>query len=49
MYFGVVTPYALLAKLRGRKPIQKRLRRDVPTYWQAAEKQTDLRRYFRQF
>ena len=49
MYFGVVTPYALLARLRRRKPIQKRLRRDVASYWQPVEKQTDLRRYFRQF
>ena len=49
VYFGVVTPYALLTRLRRRQPIQKKLRRDVPTYWQPAEKQTELRRYFRQF
>jgi hypothetical protein len=49
LYFGVVTPYALVARLRRLQPILKRPRRDVPTYWQEAEKPSDLRRYFRQF
>ena len=49
LYFGVVTPYALWTRLTHRKAIQKRPDYNVRSYWHAAEKPVDPRRYFRQF
>lgn len=49
VYYGIVTPIALVFKLLGRDTLTRSFDRDAPTYW--VKRQTDIpgKRYFQQF
>jgi hypothetical protein len=49
MFWGVVTPFGLIMRLAGRRPLQKGPVPGAKTYWRPAEKASDPRQYFRQF
>ena len=49
VFFGVVTPIALLFRMMGRDPMQRKFDRDAPTYWTRRSPVTDVARYYRQF
>ena len=49
MFYGVITPVALLFRLRGRDRVSRFKSAGVSSYWKAKETPTDLRRYFRQY
>jgi hypothetical protein len=49
MYFGVITPVALLFRLLGRDALQRRFQPEADTYWRPKPGATDVRSYFRQF
>jgi hypothetical protein len=48
-YYFVITPFGLVMRMAGRDPLRKKLNKSTPTYWQDAEKVTDVSRYYRQF
>lgn len=48
MYFGVITPVALLSRLVGRDPLQRRIDRRAATYWTPRKPAADPSRYFRE-
>jgi len=47
-YFFVLTPVGLVFKLLGRDPLERRFKKDTPTYWTPREHRDDLERYFHQ-
>lgn len=49
IYFGVITPVALLMRLVGFDPLKRRWDRQAKSYWEPHEPSPDKRRYFRQF
>jgi hypothetical protein len=49
MYFGVITPVALLFRLLGRDALQRRFQPQTDTYWRPKPGATDVHSYFRQF
>jgi hypothetical protein len=49
MYFLIVTPLALVLRVLGRDPLQRRFDRTAPTYWILRRPSKDTARYFRQF
>ena len=49
MFYGLLTPVALLFRLLGRDALCRRLHPDADSYWTAKEQPRDLRRYFRQY
>ncbi len=49
VYWLVFTPIGLILRLLGRQSLRRRPDPDLKTYWQPAEKVTDLQRYHRQF
>ena len=49
VFFGVVTPIALLFRLTGRDPMQRKLDREASTYWTRRSPIADVARYYRQF
>jgi hypothetical protein len=49
MYFLVATPVALLLKLFGRDPMQRKFDKAAKSYWVVREPTRDTARYFRQF
>ena len=48
LYFAVVTPVGLAARLTGRDPLNRRIDRDSATYWVEHRRTDDRSRYFRQ-
>ena len=48
-YFLILTPMGLLLKSIGRATLRKCPDKAVASYWDEAERITDVRRYFRQF
>ena len=48
-FYFVLTPMGLVMRLVGRDPLRRKIDRSTPSYWQAAEKVADLKRYYRQF
>ena len=48
LYFGVVTPIAVLCRLAGRDRLQRRLDRGNASYWVPRRSSSDISRYFRQ-
>ncbi len=48
-YYLVITPMGLVMRACGRDPMKRRFDRAASTYWRAADKTVDPRRYFRQF
>jgi len=49
MFYGLVTPLALVFRLAGRDPLALKWSRDARSYWQPKPEPTDVRRYFKQF
>ncbi|MBM4005399.1 MAG: hypothetical protein FJ295_19255 [Planctomycetes bacterium] len=49
LYYAVITPAALIMKLRRFDPMQRRFDRSAASYWQPRSSDSDARRYFRQF
>ncbi len=49
MYYGLLTPVAVLFRLRGRDLLKRRRVPDGTTYWLPKEMPQDVRRYFRQY
>jgi hypothetical protein len=49
VFYGVVSPIGLLAKLTGRNALQLGFDRDARTYWNTRQQIKDPRRYFRQY
>ena len=49
MFYGVITPVALLFRLRGRDALCRRSSPGDASYWTAKETPVDLRSYFRQY
>jgi hypothetical protein len=49
VFYGVVSPIGLLAKLTGRNALQLGFDRDAKTYWNPRQQIKDPRRYFRQY
>ena len=49
VYFLVVTPIGLLARLLGRDAMGRRFDPDATSYWTETPEPTDPKRYFRQF
>ncbi|MGH7179419.1 MAG: SxtJ family membrane protein [Tepidisphaeraceae bacterium] len=48
LFYGIITPIALIMRLIGRDAMDRALRPDLPSYWREREPVTDMRRYFRQ-
>lgn len=48
LYFGIITPIALLARLAGRDRLQRRIDRGAKTYWIRREAEPGIDHYFRQ-
>lgn len=49
IFYLVVTPLAVIMKLAGRDPMERRFDRSASTYWKPRSTETDPSRYFRQF
>jgi hypothetical protein len=49
IYFGAVTPIALILRVRGNDPLQRRRKPAGESYWAPLEHRTDVRSYERQF
>lgn len=49
IYYAVLTPTGIIARLAGHDPLHRRLDRDASTYWTRSRTRGDLARYFRQF
>ena len=49
IFYLVVTPLAVIMKLTGRDPMERRFDPSVKTYWKERPTETDSSRYFRQF
>ena len=49
MYYLTIVPIGIIMRLIGREPLQLRIERDKETYWKDCKKNTDLKRYFRQY
>ena len=49
VFVVVVTPMALLLRVLGRDPLQRRFDPSVPSYWVPRTPAGDVRRYFQQF
>jgi hypothetical protein len=48
LYFGVITPMALVCRLAGRDRLQRTIDRAAPTYWTPRRGASEPSRYFRQ-
>ncbi len=48
LYFGVITPMALVCRLAGRDRLQRTIDRAAPTYWMPRRGVSEPSRYFRQ-
>lgn len=48
LYFGLITPMAVVSRLVKRDRLRRRLERDAPSYWVPHRPPADLSRYFRQ-
>lgn len=49
IFYLVVTPLAVIMKLAGRDPMERRFDPSAKTYWKERPTETDPSRYFRQF
>ena len=49
LYYGLFTPLALFFRLIGRDPLQRKIDRKAPTYWEKIETTPAPSSYFRQF
>ena len=49
IYYGVLTPTGIVARLAGHDPLKRTQDREAPTYWVPSRACGDVARYFRQF
>ncbi len=49
VFFAVITPIGLLARLLRHDPLGRRARRPAGSYWERREPERDVESYFRQF
>lgn len=49
VFYALLTPIALVFKILGRDPLNRRLDRDADSYWIPHKPATDPKQYFRQF
>ncbi|SIO31061.1 hypothetical protein SAMN05444166_3685 [Singulisphaera sp. GP187] len=49
VYYGVITPIALVFRLLGRDPLTRRFDRDATTYWEPYDPDRGTDQYLRQF
>lgn len=49
LYFGVVTPMALLMRVFGYDPMKRKRDPETSTYWAERDRETDPTRYFSQY
>ena len=49
LFYAVITPVALLFRLRGRDALRRAPAREAASYWTAKSQPEDVRRYFRQY
>lgn len=49
MFYGVITPVAMLFRLRGRDLLQRKPRREQESLWLPKPGPSDVRSYFRQY
>ena len=49
LFYGIITPLALLFRLTGRDPLQRKLERERETYWQDVPEARSTEDYFSQF
>jgi hypothetical protein len=49
MFFGVITPIALLFRLRGRDALRRKRDLQAASYWQPKPAASDVRSYFKQY
>jgi hypothetical protein len=49
MYYGILTPVAVLFRLRGRDALGRKPAPGQPSFWVAREMPGDIRRYFKQY
>jgi carbamoyltransferase len=49
IYFGVITPIALVMRLLGRDPLDRSADQRADSYWTARPQDVEAARYFRQF
>jgi hypothetical protein len=49
VYYLVLTPVALLMRLMGRDPMQRKLDPSATTYWIERQPPSDMKQYFKQF
>jgi hypothetical protein len=49
IFYLVVTPLAVIMKLSGRDPMERRFEPTAKTYWKPRPTETESSRYFRQF
>jgi hypothetical protein len=49
MFYGVITPVAMLFRLRGRDLLQRKRRVDRESFWLPKQNPGDVRSYFRQY
>jgi hypothetical protein len=49
VFLLVVTPMAVLLRMLGRDPLERRFDPAVPTYWVPHHSPSDVRQYFKQF
>lgn len=49
MFYGVITPVAVLFRLKGRDPLCRKLDAEKTSYWTDKETPQDPRTYFRQY
>jgi hypothetical protein len=49
IYYLVITPVAMLMRLCGYDPMQRRWDRQATTYWQSRREDDDPQRYFKQY
>ena len=49
MFYGIITPVALLFRIRGRDALGRKPAPDRPTYWTPVQPPRDVRSFFRQY
>jgi hypothetical protein len=49
LFYGIVTPVAVVFRLMGRDVLKRKPQRSLATYWTAKPSAGDVRRYLRQF
>jgi hypothetical protein len=49
LFFGVITPVAIVFRLMGRDALHRRIDRHASTYWTQREITAQTERYFRQY